>query len=65
MKTFELFDSKHEKVVSSSGVYSSPVMTVTRVSCEKGFCGSGLTEGTSSHDGFGIQDNYGGGFWEE
>ena len=42
----------------------SPEMKMTEVSCEKGFCESGIST-QSDHAGFDITNNYGNEFWED
>lgn len=65
MKALKLLDASPAicRAVSSED-YSSPEMKMTEVSCEKGFCESGIST-QSDHAGFDIKNNYGNEFWED
>ena len=65
MKALKLLDASPAicRAVSSED-YCSPEMKMTEVSCEKGFCESGVSSQTG-HAGFSIKNDYGENFWED
>lgn len=66
MKALKLLDASPAicRAVSSED-YSSPEMKMTEVSCEKGFCESGIGTQSAGHAGFSITNDYGENFWED
>ena len=66
MKALKLLDASPAicRAVSSED-YSRPEMKMTEVSCEKGFCESGIGTQSAGHAGFSITNDYEENFWED